>query len=58
MIITTKEVNEVIEMLDIIKQSATHAYLPGEHGSTILKGINPDSVEFVVNKAIAMLKEF
>ena len=59
MIITTKEVNEEIEMIQLLKTSAAGcAYVPNEGKSTIIKGITLDSFLFVMDKAIAMLKEF
>ena len=58
MIITTKEVNEVIEMIQICKTNAITAKDPYEGSSTYIRGISLDSFLFVMDKAIAMLKEF
>lgn len=58
MIKTTKEVNEVIEMIQICKTNATAAKDPYEGSSTYIKGVSLDSFLFVMDKAINMLKEF
>lgn len=58
MIITTKEINEVIAMIQVCKNSAKKAYDPHEGGSTYITGVNLESFSFVMAKAIAILKEF
>ena len=52
-LLTTKEINEEIAMIQILK---TSAQVKGK--STVLKYIKLDSFLFVMDKAIEMLKEF
>lgn len=50
------EVNELIEMIQICRNSAVAAKDPYEGSSTYIKGVCLDSFLFVTSKAIAMLK--
>lgn len=55
--IKPREVNELIEMIQICRNSAVVANDPYEGSSTYIKGISLDSFLFVTSKAMAMLKE-
>lgn len=55
--ILTEDVNEVIEMIQVCKSNAIKTYDPYEGPSTQLTGISLDLFLFVMDKAIAILKE-
>ena len=51
------EVNELIEMINICKNSSAPAKDPYEGSSTYIKGVSRASFLFVMDKAISILKE-
>ena len=56
MIITTDRINEQIKMLTIIKENSKS--IPAKRQKIMIDGVSKQSLDYVIDSTIEMLKEF
>ena len=56
MIITTDLIKEQIKMLTVIKENSKS--IPAKRQQTLIDGVSKQSLDYVIDKTIEMLKEF